>query len=345
MNGSKQTATQVIGVDIAKRVFQLHWIDVETGEIMSVQLKREKFLEHFANRAGCLIGMEACGGAQHWARKLIELGHAVKLLPAKMVKPFVGRNKSDAADARAIWTAVQQPAVKAVAVKSEAQQAVLALHRMRSQLVKFRTAQINGLRGLLAEYGEVMPQGRAGITKGIATALAQLVDRLPAVLLDTLREQWARVGQLDEQVAEIERRLRAWHKEDKASRRIAEIPGVGLLTATAAVAAMGDPKSFKSGREFAAWLGLVPRHTGTGGRIRMLGISKRGDTYLRTLLIHGARSVIVNSKQPSAWVTNLTQRRAANVAVVALANKMARTIWALLAHERAFQKGYVSQPV
>ncbi len=345
MNGSKQTATQVIGVDIAKRVFQLHWIDVETGEIMSVQLKREKLLEHFANRAGCLIGMEACGGAQHWARKLIELGHAVKLLPAKMVKPFVGRNKSDAADARAIWTAVQQPAVKAVAVKSEAQQAVLALHRMRSQLVKFRTAQINGLRGLLAEYGEVMPQGRAGITKGIAAALAQLVDRLPAVLLDTLREQWARVGQLDEQVAEIERRLRAWHKEDKASRRIAEIPGVGLLTATAAVAAMGDPKSFRSAREFAAWLGLVPRHTGTGGRIRMLGISKRGDTYLRTLLIHGARSVIVNSKQPSAWVTNLTQRRPANVAVVALANKMARTIWALLAHERAFQKGYVSQPV
>ncbi len=345
MNGSKQTATQVVGVDIAKRVFQLHWIDVETGEIMSVQLKREKFLEHFANRAGCLIGMEACGGAQHWARKLIELGHAVKLLPAKMVKPFVGRNKSDAADARAIWTAVQQPAVKAVAVKSEAQQAVLALHRMRSQLVKFRTAQINGLRGLLAEYGEVMPQGRAGITKGIAAALAQLVDRLPVVLLDTLREQWARVGQLDEQVAEIERRLRAWHKEDKASRRIAEIPGVGLLTATAAVAAMGDPKSFKSAREFAAWLGLVPKHTGTGGRIRMLGISKRGDTYLRTLLIHGARSVIVNSKQPGAWVTNLTQRRPANVAVVALANKMARTIWALLAHERAFQKGYVSQPV
>ncbi|MCW8188201.1 IS110 family transposase, partial [Verminephrobacter eiseniae] len=144
--------------------------------------KREKFLEHFANRARCLIGMEACGGAQHWARKLLELGHEVKLLPAKMVRPFVGRNKSDAADARAIWTAVQQPAVKAVAVKSEAQQAVLALHRMRSQLVKFRTAQINGLRGLLAEYGQVMPQGRAGITKGIVTALAKLVDRLPAVL-------------------------------------------------------------------------------------------------------------------------------------------------------------------
>lgn len=345
MNSSKQIATQVVGVDIAKRVFQLHGIDAETGEIVSVQLKREKFLEHFAKRASCLIGMEACGGAQHWARKLIELGHEVKLLPAKMVKPFAGRNKSDAVDARAIWTAVQQPAGKAVAVKSEAQQAVLALHRMRSQLVKFRTAQINGLRGLLAEYGEIMPQGRAGITKGIATALTKLVDRLPTVLIDTLREQWVRVGQLDEQVAEIEQRLRAWHKEDQASRRIAEIPGVGLLTATAAVVAMGDPKSFKSGREFAAWLGLVPKHTGTGGRIRMLGISKRGDTYVRTLLIHGARSVIANSKQPDQWVTKLTQRRPANVAVVALANKMARTIWALLAHEREYQKGYVSQPV
>jgi transposase len=344
MNGSKHTAPQVVGVDIAKRVFQLHWIDAETGEIMNVQLKREKFLEHFANRARCLIGMEACGGAQHWARKLIELGHEVKLLPAKMVKPFVGHNKSDAADARAIWTAVQQPALKAVAVKSEAQQAVLALHRMRSQLVKFRTAQINSLRGLLAEYGEVMPQGRAGITKGITGALANLVDRLPPVLLDTLREQWARVGQLDEQIAEIERRLRAWHKEDQASRRIAQIPGVGLLTATAAVAAMGDPKSFKCGREFAAWLGLVPRHTGSGGRIRMLGISKRGDTYLRTLLIHGARSVIAHSKQPNEWVTNLIRRRPTNVAVVALANKMARTIWALLAHGREFQKGYVSRP-
>ncbi|MCW5237944.1 IS110 family RNA-guided transposase [Verminephrobacter eiseniae] len=340
MNDSKQ----VIGVDIAKRVFQLHWADVETGEIVSVQLKREKFLAHFANRAHCLIGMEACGGAQHWARKLIALGHDVKLLPARMVKPFVGRNKSDAADARAIWTAVQQPALRAVAIKSEAQQAVLALHRMRSQLVKFRTAQINGLRGLLAEYGQVMPQGQAGIGQGIATALASLVERLPAMLLDSLREQWARVGQLDDQVAQIERHLRAWHKQDKACGRIAEIPGVGLLTATAVVAAMGDPKNFKSGREYAAWLGLVPKHTGTGGRIRMLGMSKRGDTCLRTLLIHGARSVIAHSKQPSQWVTNLLQRRPANVAVVALANEMARTIWALLAHERGYHKGYVSQP-
>lgn len=334
----------VVGVDIAKRVFQLHWIDIETGEIVSLKLKREKFLEHFANRALCLIGMEACGGSQHWARKLQGMGHQVKLMPGKAVKPFVGGNKSDVHDARAIWTAVQQPKVKAVAVKTEEQQAVLALHRMRSQLVKFRTAQINGLRGLLTEYGEVMPQGKAGIKKGLAEALQLLSDRLPAMVIDTLREQWARIGKLDEQVGEIERRLKTWHKEDVASKRIAEIPGVGLLSATATVATMGDARAFKSGREFAAWLGLVPGQSGTGGRIRLLGISKRGDTYLRTLLIHGARSVLTHAKEPGPWITELRQRRPLNVAVVALANKMARTIWALLAHDQSYQKGFVSQP-
>ena len=334
----------VVGVDIAKRVFQLHWIDMETGEIVSLQLKREKFLEHFANRASCLIGMEACGGAQHWARQLVGLGHQVKLMAAKAVRPFVGANKSDAHDARAIWTAVQQPNVKAVAIKTEQQQAILALHRMRSQLVKFRTAQINGLRGLLTEYGEVMAQGKAGVRKGIAEALQRLSERLPAMVVDTLREQWERIGKLDEQVGEIERRLKVWHKEDRACQRIADIPGVGLLSATAAVATMGDARAFKSGREFAAWLGLVPRQTGTGGRIRLLGISKRGDTYLRTLLIHGARSVLTHTKEPEAWITQLRQRRPLNIAVVGLANKMARTIWALLAHERAYQKGFVSRP-
>ncbi len=335
---------KVVGVDIAKRVFQLHWIDMETGEIVSLQLKREKFLEHFANLAPCLIGMEACGGSQHWARKLTGMGHQVKLMAAKAVRPFVGGNKSDVHDARAIWTAVQQPNVKAVAVKTEAQQAILAIHRMRQQLVKFRTAQINGLRGLLTEYGEIMPQGKAGVKKGIAEALQRLADRLPAMVIDTLREQWARIHMLDEQIGEIELRLKLWHKEDQACQRIADIPGVGLLTATAAVATMGDAQAFKSGREFSAWLGLVPRQTGTGGRIRLLGISKRGDTYLRTLLIHGARSVLTHAKEPTPWTTELRQRRPLNVAVVALANKMARTIWALLAHERTYQKGFVSQP-
>lgn len=335
----------VIGIDLAKLVFQVHEVNADTGEILSTQLKRAKFLESFVNRSPCLIGMEACGGAQHWARRLMAMGHTVKLLPARSVRPFVGGNKNDVADARAIWTAVQQPGIKAVAVKSEAQQAVLALHRMRQQLVKFRTAQINALRGLLTEYGEVMPKGRAALTQAIPDVLGRLADRLPTVLIDTLREQFARIGSLDGQIAEIERRLQTWHRQDDACQRIAAIPGVGLLTATAAVATMGDAKAFRSGREFAAWLGLVPRQVGTGGRVKLLGISKRGDTYLRTLLIHGARSVLTHSKEPPVWIQTLLQRRPLNVAVVALANKMARTLWALLAHQRTYQTGYVSQPV
>ena len=320
---------------------QLYWVK-ETGEVMSVQLKRSRFLEHFVNRAPCLIGMEACGGSQHWARELRKLGHEVKLVATQMVRPFVGGNKNDAADARAIWTAMQQPGIKAVAVKSEAQQAVLALHRMRSQLVKFRTAQLNGLRGLLTEYGEVMPQGRAGIRRDLPQALQRISDRLPSVLVETLREQYARVNSLDSQIRELERRLQQWHAQDEGCRRIAEIPGVGLLTATAAVATMGDAAVFRSGREFAAWLGLVPRQSGTGGRIRLLGISKRGDSYLRSLLVHGARAVF-HSKTPPQWAIDLARRRPKNVALVAMANKMARTIWALLAHQRDYQSGYQRQ--
>lgn len=334
----------VVGVDIAKRVFQLHWVEPDTGEVVSRQLKRDRFLEHFANRPPCLIGMEACGGSQHWARQLTALGHEVKLMPACWVKPFCGSNKSDVQDARAIWSAVQQPGAKTVAVKTEAQQAVLALHRIRQQLVKFRTAQINALRGLLTEYGEIMPLGRAGLAKGVVAAFERIAERLPAVLIDTFREQWSRIAALDDQINEIERRLQVWHRNDASSRRIAEIPGVGLLTATAAVASIGDPKAFRSGRELAAWLGLVPRQSGTGGRLRLLGISKHGDTYLRTLLIHGARSILTHSKEPPMWATKLAQRRPQNVAIVALANKMARTIWALLAHGRKYQRDFVSKP-
>ncbi|MBC8752957.1 IS110 family transposase, partial [Paraburkholderia podalyriae] len=273
-----------VGIDIAKSVFQVHYVDEETGEIVNKPIKRVKFLEHFANRTPCLIGMEACGGSQHWARQLTKLGHTVKLMPAEFVKAFNIRNKSDAADARAIWLAVQQPG-KAVAVKTEPQQAVLALHRMRQQLVKFRTMQINSLRGLLTEYGEVMGKGRSALDKAIPAVLARVSDRLPAVLVDTLREQWNGLTRLDEQIVVIERRLRQWMLEDKAVKSITEIPGVGVLTATAAVATMGDVKSFRSGREFAAWIGLVPKQTGSGGKVTLLGISRRGDTYLRTLLI------------------------------------------------------------
>lgn len=204
----------VYGVDIAKSVFQLHSVDQETGEIMSRQIKRAGFLEYFANRAPCLIGMEACGGSQHWARRLTSMGHQVKLMSGKGVKAFVSGNKNDVADARAIWLAVQQPCIKSVAVKSEAQQAVLALHRMRQQLVKFRTMQSNGLRGLLAEYGEVMAVGRPALERALKEILSTLSERLPAILIDTLREQWAMLGKLDEQIAKIEQRLQDWMKQD-----------------------------------------------------------------------------------------------------------------------------------
>ena len=330
-----------VGVDIAKNVVQLHFIDAETGEIVNKPVKRAAFLEHFANRSPCLIGMEACGGSQHWARKLMAMGHQVRLMPAKFVKAFVMGNKSDAADARAIWMAVQQPG-KSVAVKSEAQQAVLALHRMRQQLVKFRTMQINSLRGLLTEYGEVMGKARAALDKAMPGVLERLGDRLPTILIDTLREQWNGLTDLDEQIAQIERRLKAWMKEDKACKAIAAIPGVGLLTATAAVATMGDAKTFKSGREFSAWLGLVPAQTGSGGKLQLLGISRRGDKYLRMLLIHGARSVLFHTKEPEPWLEQIRRRRPMNVAIVAQANKMARTIWAVLVHDRPYEKGYVS---
>ncbi|HEP6433200.1 TPA: IS110 family transposase [Burkholderia cenocepacia] len=330
-----------VGADIAKNVMQLHYIDAETGEIVNKPVKRAVFLEHFANRAPCLIGMEACGGSQYWARKLTAMGHEVKLMPGKFVKAFVMGNKNDAVDAKAIWLAVQH-AERSVAVKTETQQAVLSLHRMREQLVKFRTMQINGLRGLLTEYGEVMGKGRAALDKAIPSVLERLVDRLPAILIDTLREQWNGLAELDKQIAGIERRLQMWMREDKACKAIAAIPGVGLLTATAAVATMGDAKTFRSGREFAAWIGLVPKQTGSGGKVQLLGISKRGDTYLRKLLIHGARAVLCLTKEPGPWAEGIKKRRPLNVAIVAQANRIARTIWAILAHDRPYEKGYVS---
>lgn len=333
-----------VGVDIAKQVFQVHEVDPMSGEIRRTPLKRAKFLAYFANHATCVVGMEACGGAHHWARRLVAMGHAVKLLPAHKVRPFAVGNKNDVADAQAIWTAMQQPGMRTVAIKTESQQAVLALHRMRTQRVTFRTAQINALRGLFNEFGEVMPTGRPSAMKAIPAVLERLAERLPTVLIDTLREQVQRVRDLDAQVLTIERRLKRWFDIERACQRIAAIPGIGLLTATAAVATMGDPLAFRSGREFAAWLGLVPRQVGTGGKVKLRGISKRGDTYLRTLLIHGARAVLARNQAPSAWLTRLRARRPMNVVAVALANKMARTLWALMAHQRTYRKDYASPP-
>lgn len=331
------------GLDLAKRVMQVHWVETGTGEICRRQLKRGQVLAFFARRAPALIAMEACGSAHYWGRKLAGLGHQVRLIAAQFVRPFVKTNKTDAADAQAIWEAAQRPAMRFVALKSEGQQAVLMLHRMRSQLVQMRTMQVNQLRGLLYEFGAELPPGRRAGLARIPDELAKLEAVLPAMVLDTVREQRARIEALDKDVAAIERRLAAWKKDDGASQRLLAIPGVGLLTATAAVATIGEAKAFRSGREFAAFVGLVPRQAGTGGRVKLLGISKRGDVYLRTLLIHGARSVITHGKQREPWLERLLARRPFNAAVVALANKMARTIWALLAHERTYRRDYAAQ--
>ena len=265
-------------------------------------------------------------------------------MPAKAVRPFVLRNKTDAADARAIWTAVQQPEMKTVAIKTEYQQGILALHRMRAQLLKFRHMQTNAIRGFLLEFGQTVPVGYSALRKELPALLEALNEILPGMLIDSLREQWSRVQSLDEEIACLEGRLKQAMAQSPACKAIADIPGVGLLTATAAVATMGNPGNFRNGREFASWLGLVPRQTGTGGRIRQLGISKRGDAYLRTLLMHGARAIIARCKR-SDWVTGLLGRRPYSVTIAALANKMARIIWAVLATGKQYETGTLGRVV
>ena len=257
--------TTLFGLDLAKRVFQLHWVDVETGEVCRRQLRREQVLEFFVTRAPSIIAMEACGSAHYWGRKLRGLGHEVRLIAAQFVRPFVKTNKTDAADAQAIWEAVQRPGMKFVALKSEGQQAVLTLHRMREQLVKMRTMQSNQLRGLLYEFGADLPQGRQRGMAQVGAELARLEGSLPAVVIEAVRQQLGRIEALERDITGIEKQLRAWKREDTATCRLMEIPGVGLLGATASVATIGDAKAFASGREFAAFLGLVPRQSGTGG--------------------------------------------------------------------------------
>lgn len=330
----------VVAIDIAKKVFQLHWVEPDTGSIEKLKLKRSQMLPWFANRTPSLVLIEACGGAHEWGRQLISLGHEVRLLPAKMVRPFVQRNKTDAADAQAIWTAGQQPGTRFVPVKNEAQQVVLALHRLRAQLMKMRIMQTNEIRGLMYEFGIVMSEGHRALLKELPAALQEAKDRLPAMFVDCMDEQVRRVNELERDIATIERRLSAHLRESAACKTLAEIPGVGLMTATAVVSSMGTPAAFKNAREFAAWIGLVPRQTGTGGRVRQLGISKRGDAYLRTLLMHGARSIVRSDRSSSwPWLSELLKRRPYSVVVAAVANKLARTIWAVLARGQEWRPG------
>lgn len=332
------------GLDIAKNVMQLHWVDGETGEIGRKKLGRGRLGEFFAQLQPARVAMEACGSAHHWARVLGGLGHQVELLPARQVRAFVRSNKDDAADARAIWLAAQQSDIRRAPLKSVEQQSVMSLHRARSHWVSVRTATTNMLRSLLYEFGVVLPGGKKAGLKTMGVRRAEIDQKLPPSMcglielqLETLRDIERSIDRLEVEIAEQQRRC-------AQARTLREVPGIGVLGATALAATLGDASGWRSGREFAASLGLVPAHSGTGGKTRVGHLSKRGDPYLRTLLIHGARAVIAHAKAMPAWLEELLRRRPLNVAVVALANKMARTAWALLAHGRAYQAEWKSTP-
>ena len=331
-----------VGIDLAKNVFQVHGIDEHGKAVLKKQLRRDQMATFFVNLPPCLIGMEACG--HHWARKLQSFGHTVRLMAPQFVKPYVKTNKNDAADAEAICEAVGRPNMRYVPVKNIEQQAVLALHRVRQGFVRARTAQANQIRGLLGEFGLIIPQGIGYIATRVPELIEDGANELPGAFRMLVLRLLDHLKALDRQVDELEAKIQAWHRGNDLSRKLAQVPGIGPITASALVASIGDAKNFDSGRLVAAWLGLVPRQHSSGGKSNLLGMSKRGDTYLRTLLIHGARSVIYRVTQKadacSNWIGAIVNRRNKNVAAVALANKNARIVWALLAHDRQFDEGY-----
>lgn len=334
-----------IGIDLAKEVFQIHGVDNHGKIVLHKQLRRNGMAKFFANLESCLIGMEACGSAHHWARKLGEFGHTVKLMPPQFVKPYVKTNKHDMADAEAICEAVSRPNMRFVPIKHVEQQAILAVHRARRGLVKARTAQANQIRGLLSEFGIVIPQGIHSIAKRVPDILEDAENGLPGTMRHLLRRLNDHLKELGRQAEELELQIKLWHKENEASQRLEAIPGIGPITASAIVATVGEAKEFKNGRQLSAWLGLVPKQCSSGGKQLLLGISKRGDTYLRTLLIHGARAVIrfaENKAEPESWLRKLIMRRNKNIAAVALANKNVRIIWALLAKGTTFHPDHAA---
>jgi transposase len=337
-----------IGLDLAKALFQVHGVDERGKVVARKQLKRAEMKVYFANLEPCLIGMEACGSSHHWARKLKGYGHTVKLMAPQFVKPYVKTNKNDMADAEAICEAVSRPNMRFVAIKTVEQQAILSVHRARQGFVKARTAQGNQIRGLLSEFGIVIPQGIRSIMKQIPEILEDGENGLPGTMRNLIDRLTENLKEMDRQARELEAQIQLWHRENEDSRKLAEIPGLGPITASAIVATVGDAREFKNGRQLAAWLGLVPKQHSSGGKQTLLGISKRGDSYLRTLMIHGARSVIrfaENKAQPESWLRKVMARRNKNVAAVALANKNARIVWALLAKDRMFRPDYTPAAV
>ena len=316
-------------------MFQVHGVDANEKVVVRKQLRRGQVLAFFAALAPCLIGMEACATAHYWARELTKLGHKVRLMPAKDVKAYVKRNKNDAADAEAICEAVRRPTMRFVQIKSAEQQGQLMQHRTRDLLMRQRTQLINALRAHLAELGIVAAQGREGIQELLAIVADHKDQRIPIDARASLMLLAAQLQAVQTVIGLIEKRIMAQHRSNEASKRLETIPGIGVIGATAIAATVADPSVFRSGRDFAAWIGLVPRQDSTGGKQKLGPISKQGDQYLRRILVVGAHAVLRRAKQNPEkypWLTQLLARRPFKLVAVALANKMARTAWALLAH-------------
>jgi len=321
-----------IGLDLAKSVFQVHGVDESGAAVLRQRLTRSRLLKFFAKLPPCLVGMEACASSHHWARQLIALGHDVRLMPAQYVKPYVKRGKNDAADAEAICEAVTRPTMRFVGIKTPEQQSAMMLHRVRLILSRQRTQLSNALRAHLAEFGIVAPAGRGGIDR-LVQLLADQDERVPADARLCLEMLAAQLRVVKEQILENDRRIMARARETELGRRLMEIPGVGPLLASAFVATIADPTIFRSGRNLAAWIGLVPRQNSSGGKERLGGISKAGNRYLRQMLIVGAMAVVRHAERNAArrpWLVQMLGRRKPKVVAVALANKTARTIWAMM---------------
>jgi len=331
-----------IGVDLAKNVFQVHGVGAEGEVAFRRQLRRSQMLPFFKKQPPCLVGMEACGTAHHWARQLIELGHQVKLMPPHYVKPYVKRSKNDAADAAAICEAVTRPTMRFVSIKSIEQQSVLVLHRTRELLIRQRTMLVNAIRGHMAEFGIVAPTGVPQVKKLLAVIADPGDTRLPSLARTCLESLARQFLALHQEIRAIELNINAWHRSNEASRRLETVPGIGPIIASALTASISDPEVFKNGRELAAWIGLVPRQNSTGGKQRLGKISKQGDQYLRWLLVVGAMTVVLHAKRRGTtnmpWLANIIDRKPTMVVAVALANRNARVVWALLRHGGTYQQ-------
>ncbi len=331
-----------IGLDIAKNVFQVHGVDASGETVIRRQLRRGQVVPFFKKQQVCLVGIEACATSHHWAREIMALGHDVKLMPAKYVKAYVKRNKNDAADAEAICEAVTRPTIRFVEIKTSEQQSVLMLHRTRRLFVRQRTTLINAMRAHLAEFGIVAGVGRNGVERLLKVIEDGGDDRVPPPARDCLLALRDQLTLVKRQIVDADRRILAWHRSSDVSRRLAEIPGIGPLIATALVASIPDPHAFKSARDLPAWIGLVPKQNSTGGKERLGHISKAGNRYLRSLLVVGALSLIRRAKQAGytrrAWLAELLERRPTKVAAIALANKIARIAWAIMARGTRYRE-------